>query len=96
MNKSLRELKAEAIEAATKRGHKLGEWDHRVQPNRIIALSRCERCRCYVACDTNPKPTTILDVSIGGTAIELNCIVRDECQHYEHYNSKRERYICGK
>ncbi|HUV84115.1 MAG TPA: hypothetical protein VMV86_00305 [Methanosarcinales archaeon] len=68
MSKSLIQLKREAIESTTFRGHDMGEWN---DVYKGTSVCHCKVCNMQVAVTTNPAPN---DIDIGGEAVALGCI----------------------
>jgi hypothetical protein len=66
------QLKAEARQSATWRGHKIGRFIKfaQRQPDRFVADAYCENCDMYVAVDTHPA---LNGIEVGGPAVGLNC-----------------------
>jgi len=64
---SLDNLKNEAQETATFRGHDLSPWK---SINNYIEEATCRGCNAYVRVNINPAPN---DIDIGGDAVALNC-----------------------
>jgi hypothetical protein len=67
MGKTLSELKREAGQACSFRGHNMDLWQE-VTPT--VACSECTVCDAYVEVRTKPMPN---EIDIGGTAVALHC-----------------------
>lgn len=61
-------LKAKAREAATWRGHHLGNFI--ASKDGTKARAECKRCKCSVGVNTHPLPN---EIDIAGEAIAINC-----------------------
>jgi hypothetical protein len=65
--RTIEELKAEALDATTLRGHVMKPWtDH--SPH--LAETTCTQCEAFVQVNTKPMPN---EIDIGGPAIAVGC-----------------------
>lgn len=68
--KTLDDLKSEAISSCENRGHKMGEWEDSSETDPVWSVSHCDICDKYVEVNLKPAPNQI---DISGYAVALNC-----------------------
>ena len=68
---SLLNLKREAEEAATRRGHRL-EWTSPWHgEHRSVQQAECAACGAFASVSTRPMPN---EIDVGGSAVAVDCL----------------------